>query len=359
MPAKKRAKRKTSISPFSIIKKTSVTSLIAFLLFFLFKIIEPQVTTPQSASLPAAQQPVQLYSNQTHDDLTALYVQVIQDAKKSIHFVIYALMDPQIIRALNKKCGEGIPVHIVCDAKASPGISSKLPQATMVRRAGKGLTHQKILVVDQKQVWIGSANMTTDSLKVHSNLVIGMDHPALAETLSNKIIAMNEAGNATPLLHQKTKAGEQDVELWVLPDDPEADEKIISLLKAAQKTIQVAMFTWTRHDFTKELIAAARRGVKVEAVIDRYQGNGVGSKIVKMLQQGGIKVRLSTNKGLLHHKFVYIDEETLVNGSANWTLAAFNVNDDCFLVISPLTQPQQEKMNLLWSAILKDSEVAK
>jgi cardiolipin synthase len=116
------------------------------------------------------------------------------------------------------------------------------------------------------------------------------------------------------------------------------------------------MFTWTRTDFTQELIAAAKRGVKVEAVIDHKTSKGASAKIVQMLEKGGIPVTVSTGQGLLHHKFAYIDEAILVNGSANWTLDAFKKNDDYFVIVYPLTTDQQLKMNKLWQAIKNQSK---
>jgi cardiolipin synthase len=74
------------------------------------------------------------------------------------------------------------------------------------------------------------------------------------------------------------------------------------------------------------------------------------------VEERRIPGRLNTGNKLLHYKFAYIDETILVNGSANWTNAAFKVNDDYFIVLYPLTPEQQAKMNKLWSVIVKESE---
>ena len=336
-------------------KKSSLTGLIILLSWTLYQLVI-HYQPPQPVQLPSSNAPVELYSNQTGDDLTHLFEQAIDNAKESITFVIYALTDHQILHTLQKKSESGIPIYIVCDAEASPGITSRLPKATIVRHFGEGLMHQKILIIDNKQIWLGSANMTQSSLKLHGNLVMGIDNPALAEALTARAKSMNEEGGYTPLLHRETTAGPQHLELWVLPDDPNAVKRMIQLFRAAQKSIKVAMFTWTRIDFTEELIAAAQRGVKVETVIDRYSGKGASAKIVRLLEQASISVRLSTGNKLLHHKFAYIDDTILVNGSANWTQAAFKHNDDYFIVLYPLTAEQQTKMNQLWNVIVKESK---
>lgn len=338
-----------------LIKELSVSGLVILLAWTLYQLLQ-NFHFPQPAKVPSSNAPVELYSNQTQDDLTQLYVQAIDHAKESITLAIYALADKQIIHALQKKSEEGIPIYIVYDAEASAGISRYFPKATIVKRLGNGLMHQKILIIDNQRIWLGSANLTMSSLKIHGNLVLGIDNPALAQALTMRIKSMDEDGSvSSPLLHRKTTAGSQYVELWVLPDDPRAVKQMINFFRSATKTIKVAMFTWTRVDFTKELIDAAQRGVQVQVVIDRNSGKSAGVKIVRMLEQAGISVRLSTSRGLLHHKFAYIDNQILINGSANWTNAAFKSNDDYFIVVYPLTVEQQEKMNQIWSIIHKES----
>ena len=165
---------------------------------------------------------------------------------------------------------------------------------------------------------------------------------------------MDEDGTTLPSFYRETMADSQKVEFWILPNDTDAVTRMIQLFRSAQKSIRVAMFTWTRIDFTQELIAAAARGVKVEAVLDRYAGKGANAKIVEMLAKAKIFVALSTGKGLLHHKFAIIDN-TLVCGSANWTGLAFKSNDDYLVIIDPLTTDQKTKLNQLWDVIKKQS----
>lgn len=348
--------RKKKPKPFlkQFLKKSSLGGIILLLLTSIFTLSESFQETPPIV-LPGSGHPVELYSNQANDNLSQIYLTAITSAKESIHMVIYSLLDKQIIAALQNKCNEGIKVHLVCDAKASLGISRKLAGPTIIKRISQGLMHQKVLIIDQKKILLGSANMTHDSLSLHGNLVMAFENPALAKLLIAKAESMDEEGNHTPLLHQRIHGGGQDIELWELPEDQQAVNRVIELLRSAKKTIQVAMYTWTRQDFTQEIINAANRGVKVEVVIDRYSGKGASAKIVSMLQKGGIPVHLNTGQGLLHYKFAYIDDEILINGSTNWTAAAFKDNDDYFLIIHPTTEQQKNKMRQLWKNIWQRS----
>lgn len=344
-------------SQFSqILKKVFLTLLIALMAWIFYQLGSHYLQRSQPTKLPASNAPFEIYSNQTQDDLTHLYQHAIESAKESITLVIYALTDPQIIQALQTKSESGVPVYIVYDAQASSDISHRLPRATIVKRMGKGLMHQKILIVDNREIWLGSANLTTSSLNLHNNLIMSINNPSLAEALTKRAKSMDEVGDNSLLLHRETTSGSQNLELWVLPDDPDAAGRLNDLFRSAKKSIKVAMFTWTRADFAEELVAAAKRGIHVEVVIDRYSGKGASSKIVRLLEQNGVTIKLSSANKLMHHKFAYVDDTILVNGSTNWTYSAFNENDDYFIVMYPLTSEQQLKMNKIWNLILKDSE---
>lgn len=308
------------------------------------------LSTPQ----PQINNQAVLYSTETLDDLQLVFKQAIDVAKDSITLIIYSLRDKKIIRALKQAANRGVKVTIICDVHASSGISKKLDSVTY--RVGKGLMHQKILAIDGEKVWIGSANMTLASLKMHGNLVLGVFQKELASFIEEKALMMTQAGLVSNLPHRTFDLENQSLEMWFFPDNKNGPEKIKQLIRTAQKTIKIAMFTWTRFDLADALLSAKNRGVKVEVVLDRSAAQGVSLKIADKLRNGGIEVRLSQGQELLHHKFMIIDDRTLLNGSANWTLAAFSQNDDCFTILSPLNEPQQKFLNRMWEEIIADSQ---
>lgn len=334
------------------LKKTLLSALFALAFALAAWIHESDTPT----RVPAEDHPIELYANQSRDDLTTTFTSAICSAEHSVTLLIYSLTDPSIISCLNKKCAEGVPVHVVCDATGSPEISKKLNEnITLIRRFGPGLMHQKILVIDNEKTWLGSANMTTESLRLHGNLVHAIHSRHFAETIMKKASAMQEEGKAPPVREAQFRLGGQEVELWFLPENKRASVRIKDLIRQATKTLKVAMFTWTRYDFANTVIDAAKRGVQTEVVIDRKQGMGSGAAIVKLLKDNNINVSLSEGNALLHHKFLYIDGDTLVNGSANWTKRAFTQNDDCFIVVHDLTMQQNQQMDALWSSIKRES----
>ena len=318
---------------------------------FVLHYAEPRL--PQTDQVPI------LYGNQVQNDMGRSLVGAIDQAKHSVALMVYTLTDRRIIAALNRKAEENIPVEVVVDGKASSQVSGRLsPKVKLLKRFGDGIMHLKILVIDKRQVWLGSANMTSDSLHMHGNLMTAVDSPPLAEAI------MAHAATLTPEGVTRSKApmaflmGEQKMELWFLPDYGNAISYLKQLIHGAKRTIRIAMFTWTRHDLAHALVDAKRKGVDVQVALDQYAAKGAGATAVQILQQGGIPVRVSVGGPLLHYKWMEIDGETLVSGSANWTRAAFTRNDDFFIVLHALTPEQQKTMENVWKVLQSDTRPA-
>lgn len=308
--------------------------------------------------LPKSEGVVKIYANQVRDDLRSTFSRAISEAKESVLLIVFTLHDPQIIQALRKKSEEGASVRVICDARISNETIRKLgKKVSVVKIQGKNHMHLKILVVDDEQTWIGSSNMTTDSLRMFGNLVVGFVHPQFAEMVTQKAEQLI-TNNGTVIPMQEFLVGDQRIEFWFLPDNSNGVKRVIQLLDEAKKSIRVAMFMWTRKDLAWAVINAYRRGVHVDVVMDEKSAKGAASGVVFLLKTNNTPVSLSLPGPMLHHKFAYIDEKILINGSANWTYSAFNVNEDCFIVIFDLTPEQQDKLNRLWSVIKLDSAPA-
>src|SRR5437588_313636 len=90
-------------NPQQLLKKSSLAALIIILTWAFYQLADNYHYYSQPTKLPASNSPVELYSNQTQDDLTHLFQYAINSAKESITLVIYALTDPQIIQTLQSQ----------------------------------------------------------------------------------------------------------------------------------------------------------------------------------------------------------------------------------------------------------------
>lgn len=308
-----------------------------------------------SVSLPSQNDPILFYSPQFRQDVRKTFLEAIRQADHSIRLIIFSMRDPAVISALNQKANEGKEVAVVYDSKAAANLDKQLsPKIRKVKRNPKGIVHQKILVVDKKIVFAGSANMTTPSLRYYGNLVVGLWDHRLSEWIADHIDQM-QSFNQVSNDHKLFEIGRQNLNFWFLPHQSEASEQIKRLIRSAKEKIRIAQFMWTREDFAGELIDAYHRGVDVEVIIDRQSGLGAGRNVAQMLSGAGVSLYFNRGDDLLHFKMMIIDDEILVNGSANWTKAAFLRNDDCFFVLSRLTKKQKKYLNNLWKAVLSEA----
>lgn len=135
-------------------------------------------------------------------------------------------------------------------------------------------------------------------------------------------------------------------------DDLEA--MVVSELDAATTTAHVAIYTLTAPNIGNAMINAAGRGVEVQVVADRSQSDWPDQAgLIVNLLEGGVDVRKADgwNGGIMHNKFVVIDQHTVVTGSFNFTLSANNANDENLLVLSDpeLALAYEDAFQELWS----------
>ena len=298
-------------------------------------------------SLPSLNSPVCFYSNQTRQDLKLIFCSAFQQARQSIFIDMYGMTDPDIINVLHRQALNSIPINIRYDQTASSSkLLKKIAHCAQLQVAQtKGLMHRKIVVIDESILFLGSANLTTASLRHHDNLVVGLYHPPLAAFIRNP-----QAPSFT------FSIGDTQATFWLLPDlQHQALNALISSLQRAEQSIQIAMFTFTHPKLTQTLIEAAQRGVHIQMAVDYYTAKGASKKRIEQLQQAGITILLSQGQQLLHHKWALIDGKSLIMGSANWTEAAFKKNEDFLLFFHTLTPPHASSINQLWNHISLES----
>jgi phosphatidylserine/phosphatidylglycerophosphate/cardiolipin synthase-like enzyme len=132
-----------------------------------------------------------------------------------------------------------------------------------------------------------------------------------------------------------------------LYDNPQ--KEIIKNINQAQAFINIAMYTFTDQEIALSLAKAQNRGIQVRVYLDRSQIESTYS-VSRLLVQEGLKVRISTNNYIMHHKFAIIDNRLLLTGSYNWTLAANNKNNENLMVIDDpeVITRYQNQFEKLW-----------
>ena len=163
-------------------------------LFLLFWILAVNYCyREKSVAIPTVEAPLHIYANQDGDNLQKTVKDALNQAKESIDIVIFSLTDNEIINTLKKKSEEGVVVNIVHDAVATQDVDWKLgPQVKLYPYRGRGLMHHKLISIDHHLAFIGSTNLTKESLKNHANLIIGIESPEIADYISKKRVALSK-----------------------------------------------------------------------------------------------------------------------------------------------------------------------
>ena len=320
-----------------MVRKVFFLFTLSSIFFFCFWLVDSSV----HPILPEPSEAPRFYSNQSQQDLRLTFIEALKSAKKSVCLSVFGLSDPATLMTLKECIQNGIDY----DPTASTHEVAQLLRGAHLEGVQQGgLMHQKILILDEEKILIGSANLTTASLCMHDNLVVGLCHTEMARFLKEHIPYTSGLF--------RTMIGSQEISLWLLPDTRgHTLEDLRTRIRQASKSLKVALFTLTHPLLVNELVAAKKRGVEVLCAIDLHSGMGCGAKAIKELKSAGVKVFYSQGIQLLHHKFVIIDDKTVALGSANWTKAAFTKNSDSLLILDPMTQDQKRFMKRLWYRI--------
>lgn len=139
-------------------------------------------------------------------------------------------------------------------------------------------------------------------------------------------------------------------ELFMLPfEQDKAFKELVTSLKQAQESIDIAIYSFTSREIAKALRDSAKRGVSIRIIFDESSNgkNNTHSMIgyldkyenIKVCLLKGIKAVNGQHFGIMHQKLAIIDKSRIFFGSANWTKNAFEnsyetlfYDDDNYLV---------------------------
>jgi phosphatidylserine/phosphatidylglycerophosphate/cardiolipin synthase-like enzyme len=97
-------------------------------------------------------------------------------------------------------------------------------------------------------------------------------------------------------------------------------EAVLADLRAARRSIDLAVFDLDLEPIGAALEAAARRGVAVRVVLDSSNLEAAEvSALAGRLQLAGVPLRFDRRAPFMHHKFIVLDEAVLWTGSWNLT----------------------------------------
>jgi hypothetical protein len=111
--------------------------------------------------------------------------------------------------------------------------------------------------------------------------------------------------------------------------------KLVGLIDGAQKTIDIANYTFSVKAIEEAILRAKTRGVTIRVAMDK--GQEMADTVATRLEAAGVPVEFVAGggnpAGLQHAKFMIVDKLTLATGSNNWSSTGTSINEESTIVI--------------------------
>ena len=146
-----------------------------------------------------------------------------------------------------------------------------------------------------------------------------------------------------------------------------AEAALEKLLDSGRQDIRAAVYFFTSRPLAKAILRAHKRGVHIQLIIDGNDESDYSKGFY--LRQRGIDVRYARglpkkarkskkskyrkkSYGLMHHKFMIVDDKFVATGSYNWTASAEKWNRENLLIIksSSLARKYSVEFKDLWES---------
>lgn len=117
-------------------------------------------------------------------------------------------------------------------------------------------------------------------------------------------------------------------------EDQHPEQRLIEVIKGAQQSLDIAIYSLTYPDIVGAIRDASRRGVAVRVLTDRIQSSGKTQKeALKLLGSAGVPIKINKHSGLMHLKMTVADRQVATTGSFNYSKAASTTNDEMLVVL--------------------------
>ncbi|HEU5432467.1 MAG TPA: phospholipase D-like domain-containing protein, partial [Thermomicrobiales bacterium] len=247
------------------------------------------------------------------DDGRAPIVDEIDAARRSIDLEVYLLSDQEVIAALERAHGRGVPVRVLLEqhpfggSGSTPDVYSRLQKAGIdVRWTNPAFTfsHIKLFVFDDNAAAIMNLNLTASAFTRNREFAIVTTQPAAVRTA----MAIFETD-------------------WTRGPEPEPDplivsptnsrEALLALIDGARQSLDIYAEVMRDPEVMRAIENATRRGVQVRLIMSGQPNDDNGKERAE-LAKAGVQVRL-LNRVYVHAKMVLVDGQRAFVGSQNFT----------------------------------------
>ena len=279
-------------------------------------------------------------AKQDPNNIDKMLIDKIKSAQKTIDASLHELDSEPIANALIDAHQKGVKVRLITETDYMDEYSVlELQKAGItVKNDGSrgGLMHNKFLVFDEEAVWTGSLNTTNNGCYKNNNNAIYIRSKELADNFTtefNEMFEYSKFGAKSPktIPYPIVKIDSTEIITLFSPEN-DVDEAIISQINQAQGSIYFMIFSFTHDGIGNAMIEKYKVGVDVKGVFEKRGSETNYAEYTKM-RDIGIPVKQDTNKWILHHKVIIIDQNTVITGSFNFSKNATKTNEENVLII--------------------------
>ncbi len=288
-------------------------------------------------------------------------IERINAATYSIDLALYSFSDlPDVANAIIAAKNRGVKVRVVYENRTTQNSMQALIDAgipVIKRTSGlNGIMHNKFFIFDARDtvavndwLWTGSWNVTLTESSWENN-VVEINDPTITQAYKIEFEEMWGSNGDTPnpanakFGFQKSdntphifNIGGREVKVYFSPSDGVMN-KIVNTINTANKDIYFALYAFTRSDIATAMNNRFNAGVTdIRGLIDQVNTTGSQYSYLSSFAE------MFGNQGAtMHHKYGLVDatqtysNPTVITGSANWSNAASNDNDENIIIIDDI-----------------------
>ncbi len=260
-----------------------------------------------------------------------IIIDSIDQAKTSIYLAMYSFTNKNIKQAIIDAKARGVEVKIITDKEYKNKEVFKELRDTGITVADDDTDdktmHDKILVIDDTVVYVGSANYTVYAFYRNHENILKLTDKNIASRYKAKVQKLLAGDNSAVPSYKSDY-----IDIYFSPEH-NIENIIKEHIDKAKISIQVLAFAFTNKLLSDSLIQAHSRGVKVEVVFDKDQDKYQSYSKYSELKKAGISVKLDTNPKKMHDKVMIFDSDVVISGSYNFTNQANDKNDENIVLL--------------------------
>lgn len=264
-------------------------------------------------------------------------------AKSTIDIAVFDIDLPELRDALLAADKRGVTVRVayddtnLTDARVAQVIGAlQDANIAVIADEREPFMHEKIAAIDDTIVWTGSWNMTFNDTYRNNNSMLRFVNSTMAtmyhqevDQLMGGAFGVGKVGHAP---YPTIELPDGDLTFFFSPVD-DINKHVVAAIKAAKKSVRFMAFSYTDKAISQAMIAAHKRDLLVQGVMENQNVKGTGSAW-PALESAGVDILKDGNCYIMHHKTIIIDDEIVITGSYNFTKSAEQSNDENLLIIN-------------------------